>query len=79
MNLIFLASLGRVSPYIPRNSLDLSLGNRVRFPWNGALVMGKVKFVGTLPGQTEAWVGAHLSEPIGNCDGTFQGRKIFTW
>ena len=40
--------------------------------------VGEVKFIGEIDGKNQGnWVGIELLDPVGECDGDFNGNQIF--
>lgn len=60
---------------------------------NGRVVIGRVRYIGplvstqsltvasggTADADSETYVGLQLPNKIGECDGSFEGRRIFDW
>lgn len=54
---------------------------------NGRVVIGRVRYVGPLASaetagtdsENETYVGLQLPNKIGDCNGSFEGRKFFDW
>lgn len=56
---------------------------------NGRVVIGRVRYVGPLASSNaetsgidsgnETYVGLQLPNKIGDCNGSFEGRKFFDW
>lgn len=55
---------------------------------NGRVVTGRVRYVGPLISnsqtsgidcETETYVGLQLRNKIGDCNGSYEGRKFFDW
>ncbi|XP_039293412.1 uncharacterized protein LOC111049194 [Nilaparvata lugens] len=72
-------------PFLARVARDLKLDYWVKVigpdgggAGGGRVVVGRVKYVGPLPGgRTEPHVGVRLPRAIGNSDGTVDGRRFF--
>lgn len=68
-------------PFLAKVPRDLKLNYWVKvITPEGRVVIGKVKYVGWLPGKGEEnYVGVHLAKSDGNSDGSFGGRRFFDW
>lgn len=77
-------------PFLPKSSKCLKPGHLAKvIAKNGRVVIGRVRYVGPLvstndiPGNTDndndTYVGLQLSSKMGDCNGSFEGRKFFDW
>lgn len=68
-------------PFIAKVPRDLKLNYWVKvITPEGRVVVGKVKYVGLLPGKgDEIYVGVQLGRSDGNCEGSFAGQRFFQW
>lgn len=68
-------------PFLAKVPRDLKLNFWVKvITPEGRVVVGKVKYVGPLPGKGEdSFVGVQLSRPDGNSDGSISDRRFFDW
>lgn len=68
-------------PFLAKVPRDLKLNYWVKvITPEGRVVVGKVKYVGLLPGKGEdSFVGVQLSRLDGNSDGSYGGRRFFDW
>lgn len=68
-------------PFIAKVPRDLKLNYWVKvITPEGKVVIGRVKYVGWLPGKgEESFVGVHLGRSDGNSDGSYGGRRFFDW
>ncbi|XP_059166234.1 uncharacterized protein LOC131948637 isoform X2 [Physella acuta] len=65
-------------PFAPRNIADIRIDDVVKFSRvGGKLTQGTVKYVGHLPGRSEAYLGVELDRDEGRHDGTFEGIRYF--
>uniref|UniRef100_A0A2C9LH93 CAP-Gly domain-containing protein n=1 Tax=Biomphalaria glabrata TaxID=6526 RepID=A0A2C9LH93_BIOGL len=65
-------------PFAPRSIADLRNEDVVKFSRvGGKLTQGVVKYVGHLPGRSEAYLGVELDKDEGKHDGTFEGIRYF--
>uniref|UniRef100_A0A1B6CDQ1 CAP-Gly domain-containing protein n=1 Tax=Clastoptera arizonana TaxID=38151 RepID=A0A1B6CDQ1_9HEMI len=65
-------------PFLAKIPRDLKLDFWVKVITSEArVVVGKVKYVGPLPGCKDMQVGVQLPRADGNSDGTYQGRRFF--
>lgn len=78
------------SPFLPSSTKCLKPGYLAKvITKNGRLVMGRIRYVGPLvstnnasssrANENDIFVGLQLSSKIGECNGSFEGRKIFDW
>ncbi|KAF6212999.1 hypothetical protein GE061_010712 [Apolygus lucorum] len=69
----------RAQPFLARAPSDLRIDHWVKvISSDGRLVVGKVRYVGPLPGAAETHVGLILGHGDGgNCSGSFAGTKYF--
>eukprot|EP00105_Crassostrea_gigas_P023634 XP_011443547.1 PREDICTED: uncharacterized protein LOC105339627 isoform X3 [Crassostrea gigas] len=67
-----------LKPFSPRSPGDLNLEDVVKFSRaGGKLSQGTVKFVGHLPGRSDAYLGVELDKEDGKHDGKFEGMRYF--
>lgn len=76
-------------PFLPKTSKCLKPGHLAKvIAKNGRVVVGHVRYVGPLASnsqttgidcETEIYVGLQLQNKIGDCNGSFEGRKFFDW
>lgn len=68
-------------PFLAKVPRDLKLNFWVKvITPEGRVVVGKVRYVGLLPGKGEdSFVGVQLNRLDGNSDGSFCGRRFFDW
>ncbi|KRT78804.1 hypothetical protein AMK59_7428 [Oryctes borbonicus] len=65
-------------PFLPRIPRDLHLDYWVKvISPEGRVRGGRVRYVGPLMNQSEAFVGVQLSTPDGHSDGTYSNRRYF--
>ncbi|KAK9752672.1 CAP-Gly domain [Popillia japonica] len=65
-------------PFLPRIPRDLHLDYWVKvISPEGRVRGGRVRYVGPLMNQPEAFVGVQLSTPDGHSDGTYNSRRYF--
>ncbi|KAK3096624.1 hypothetical protein FSP39_001816 [Pinctada imbricata] len=65
-------------PFAPRSPADISIEDVVKFSRQGGkLSQGRVKFVGHLPGRSDAYLGVELDKEDGKHDGKFEGMRYF--
>ncbi|KAK0047471.1 centrosome-associated protein 350-like isoform X1 [Biomphalaria pfeifferi] len=65
-------------PFAPRSIADIRNEDVVKFSRvGGKLTQGVVKYVGHLPGRSEAYLGVELDKDEGKHDGTFEGIRYF--
>lgn len=77
------------SPFLPKSTTCLKPGHLAKvIVKNGRVVIGRVRYVGPLISnsqtagidcETETYVGLQLRNKIGDCNGSFEGRKFFEW
>lgn len=76
------------SPFLPTSTKCLKAGYLAKVIMkNGRLVIGRIRYIGPLiSGSLEnrdeecaIFVGLQLRTNFGECDGSFEGRKIFDW
>ncbi|XP_062567989.1 uncharacterized protein LOC134230238 isoform X3 [Saccostrea cucullata] len=67
-----------MKPFSPRSPGDINLEDVVKFSRaGGKLSQGSVKFVGHLPGRSDAYLGVELDKEDGKHDGKFEGMRYF--
>nr|XP_022292463.1 uncharacterized protein LOC111103465 isoform X8 [Crassostrea virginica] len=67
-----------MKPFSPRSPGDINLEDVVKFSRaGGKLSQGAVKFVGHLPGRSDAYLGVELDKEDGKHDGKFEGMRYF--
>lgn len=76
-------------PFLPKSSANLKPGHLAKvIAKNGRVVIGRVRYVGPLASdsetagidnENETYVGLQLPNKIGDCNGSFEGRKFFDW
>ncbi|XP_048768039.2 microtubule-associated protein futsch-like isoform X5 [Ostrea edulis] len=67
-----------LKPFSPRSPGDINLEDVVKFSRaGGKLSQGTVKFVGHLPGRSDAYLGVELDREDGKHDGKFEGMRYF--
>lgn len=67
-------------PFLPKIPRDLKLEYFVKVITNeGRVMVGRVRYVGLVPGKIEPHVGVELPQDVGDSDGVFQGRRYFDW
>ncbi|RXM31941.1 Glycerol kinase [Acipenser ruthenus] len=68
-------------PFAPHSIADLKVGSLVKFSWPGGKISkGTVKYLGSLPGRQEIYLGVELEgNEVGKHDGTFEGIRCFLW
>ncbi|XP_034778285.1 uncharacterized protein LOC117406803 isoform X1 [Acipenser ruthenus] len=66
-------------PFAPHSIADLKVGSLVKFSWPGGKISkGTVKYLGSLPGRQEIYLGVELEgNEVGKHDGTFEGIRCF--
>nr|CAD7447086.1 unnamed protein product [Timema bartmani] len=65
-------------PFLPKIPRDLKLDYFVKIISNeGRVMVGRVRYMGNVPGRVEPHVGVELPQDSGDCDGSFQGRRFF--
>nr|CAD7266157.1 unnamed protein product [Timema shepardi] len=65
-------------PFLPKIPRDLKLDYFVKIISNeGRVMVGRVRYMGSVPGRVEPHVGVELPQDSGDCDGSFQGRRFF--
>ncbi|XP_063244299.1 uncharacterized protein LOC134543304 isoform X1 [Bacillus rossius redtenbacheri] len=65
-------------PFLPKIPRDLKLDYMVKvISAEGRVMMGRVRYVGGVPGRAEPHVGVELPRDSGDSDGSFQGRRFF--
>lgn len=69
----------RAQPFLARAPSDLRIDQWVKvITSDGRLTVGKVRYVGPLPGALEPYVGVQLAPGEGgNCNGSFAGARYF--
>lgn len=77
-------------PFLPYSTKCLKPGYWAKvITKNGSVVIGRVRYIGPLVSTIDAstsrsivndiYVGLQLQSKIGECNGSFEGRKIFDW
>ncbi|XP_041350917.1 uncharacterized protein LOC121369903 [Gigantopelta aegis] len=67
-----------LKPFAPRTPADIKTGDVVKFSRQGGkLSQGTVKYVGHLPGRSDAYLGVELHKEEGKHDGMFDGIRYF--
>lgn len=56
---------------------NVNLGQKVGVNLGWCEVRGAVAYKGALAGKQGDWVGVHLEDKVGNCDGMVHGRRYF--
>ncbi|CAL1542568.1 unnamed protein product [Lymnaea stagnalis] len=65
-------------PFAPRSIADIRVEDVIKFSRvGGKLTQGVVKYVGHLPGRSEAYLGVELDKDEGKHDGTFESIRYF--
>ncbi|KAJ9581821.1 hypothetical protein L9F63_003890 [Diploptera punctata] len=65
-------------PFLPKIARDLKLDYFVKvITSEGRVMVGRVRYVGSVPGKNEPHVGVELPQDMGDSDGVFQGRRYF--
>ncbi|KAK1169741.1 hypothetical protein AOXY_G8608 [Acipenser oxyrinchus oxyrinchus] len=66
-------------PFAPHSIADLKVGSLVKFSRPGGKISkGTVKYLGSLPGRQEIYLGVELEgNEVGKHDGTFEGIRCF--
>ncbi|XP_046990726.1 uncharacterized protein LOC124595863 [Schistocerca americana] len=65
-------------PFLPKIPRDLKLDYFVKVITNeGRVMVGRVRYVGSVPTKDEPYVGVELPQDAGNSDGSFEGRRFF--
>ena len=73
------------SPFLPKSPKCLKSGQLAKVILkSGKIVVGKIRYVGPVGGENvevneEIYVGLRLESPLGDSDGSFNGRKFFDW
>ncbi|XP_053670371.1 uncharacterized protein LOC128720703 [Anopheles nili] len=67
-------------PFLPKTSKCLKPGHLAKvISRNGRIVVGRVRYIGPLAGSDidDSYVGLQLPNNLGDCDGTFDGKRFF--
>lgn len=65
-------------PFLPKVPRDLKLDYFVKvITAEGRVMVGRVRYVGNVPGRNEPHVGVELPKASGDSNGSFQGRRFF--
>ncbi|XP_069700132.1 uncharacterized protein [Periplaneta americana] len=65
-------------PFLPKIPRDLKLDYFVKvITSEGRVMVGRVRYVGSVFGLTDPHVGVELPQDVGDSDGVFQGRRYF--
>ncbi|XP_052218648.1 uncharacterized protein LOC127836200 [Dreissena polymorpha] len=56
---------------------NINVGQRVEVNIGWGNIRGTVMYKGCLTGKQGDWVGVHLEDKVGNCDGMVNGRRYF--
>lgn len=56
---------------------NINVGQRVEVNIGWDEIKGTVQYKGCLSGKQGDWVGVHLEEKVGNCNGMVNGRRYF--
>jgi dynactin complex subunit len=70
-------------PFLPKSPKCLKPGQLAKvIAKGGRIVVGKIRYVGPIANcmeDDEIFVGLQLSHALGDCDGSFCGKKFFEW
>lgn len=88
--LIGFSSLRPSHPFLPKSPKCLKPGYLAKvIAKNGRIIDGRIRYIGPIVSHSsadanthtnynlETFVGLQLSSSIGDCDGTYEGRKFF--
>ncbi|CAF3894975.1 unnamed protein product [Rotaria magnacalcarata] len=65
-------------PYAPSSISDIRLNDIVKFSRPGGKISkGVVKYIGTLPGKNDQYLGLELEDEESKHDGIYQGQRLF--
>ncbi|CAF1380505.1 unnamed protein product, partial [Didymodactylos carnosus] len=65
-------------PYAPTTVSDIHLNDVVKFSRPGGKISkGVVKYIGTLPGKNDQYLGLELEDEESKHDGVYQGQRLF--
>ncbi|UJR22529.1 hypothetical protein I4U23_025578 [Adineta vaga] len=65
-------------PYAPLSIGDIHVGDVIKFSRQGGKVSkGSVKYIGSLPGKNDQYLGLELDEEESKHDGVYQDQRIF--
>ncbi|GLH14460.1 Restin homolog, partial [Gryllus bimaculatus] len=65
-------------PFLPKVPRDLKLDYFVKvITAEGRVMVGRVRYVGAVPGRSDPHVGVELPKAAGDSDGSYQGRRFF--
>ncbi|XP_075221900.1 uncharacterized protein LOC142324781 isoform X2 [Lycorma delicatula] len=65
-------------PFLAKVPRDLKLDYWVKvISSEGKVIVGRIRYIGPVAGQTDTFVGVQLPHGEGNSDGTFDGRRYF--
>ncbi|XP_066992477.1 uncharacterized protein [Anabrus simplex] len=65
-------------PFLPKVPRDIKLDYFVKVITNeGRVMVGRTRYVGSVPNRPEPHVGVELAKDAGDSDGTFEGRRFF--
>lgn len=69
-------------PFLPKSPKCLKPGQLAKvIAKTGRVVVGRIRYCGPVAGADcdETYVGLQLPNSLGDCDGSFDGKKFFEW
>lgn len=69
-------------PFLPKSPKCLKPGQLAKvIAKSGRVVVGRIRYCGPVAeaDSDETYVGLQLPNALGDCDGSFGGRKFFEW
>jgi CAP-Gly domain len=68
-------------PFLPKSPKCLKLGQLAKVIFKGRCLIGKIRYIGPVASidSDDTFVGLHLSNALGDSDGSFDGKKFFEW
>lgn len=70
-------------PFLPKTPKCLKTGQLAKvIAKTGRVVVGKIRYCGPVADSGDAdetYVGLQLPSALGDCDGSFSGKKFFEW
>lgn len=67
-------------PFLPKSPKCLKSGQLAKvIVKSGRIIVGKIRYIGPVGSDDETFVGLQLPHALGDCDGTFNGKRFFEW
>lgn len=68
-------------PFLPKSPKCLKPGQLAKvIVRSGRIIVGKIRYIGPVGSDDdETFVGLQLPHALGDCDGTFNGKRFFEW